>query len=307
MTDRMSITSDEQPPEINTNVPQTARIWNYWLGGKDNFPVDRQVGDQILEAFPAIVENARASRAFLARAVRYLAGEAGIRQFLDIGTGLPTANNTHQVAQAVAPECRIVYVDNDPIVLAHARALLTSTPEGATTYIDADLRDPDTILQQVARTLDFTQPIAIMLMGILGHIADDNEARSIVKRLVDAVGSGSYLTMNDGTDTSEEVVEAARIWNQSANPTYHLRSPDRIARFFDGLELVEPGVVSPAMASRAQRVRLSRPRSIRLVASRASRNAVVTATTSGPIPAHTGNRGSLSSVRPRSGHLKHTE
>jgi O-methyltransferase involved in polyketide biosynthesis len=245
VTDRMSITSNEQPPEINTNVPQTARIWNYWLDGKDNFPVDRQVGDQILEAFPAIVENARASRGFLARAVRYLAGEAGIRQFLDIGTGLPTANNTHQVAQAVAPECRIVYVDNDPIVLTHARALLTSSPEGATTYIDADLRDPDTILQQAARTLDFTQPIAIMLMGILGHIADDIEARSIVKRLVDAVASGSYLTMNDGTDTSEEVVEAARIWNQSANPTYHLRSPDRIARFFDGLELVEPGVVSP--------------------------------------------------------------
>jgi hypothetical protein len=245
VTDSMSITSDEQPPELNTGVPQTARIWNYWLDGKDNFPVDRQVGDQILEAFPAIVENARASRAFLARAVRYLAGEAGIRQFLDIGTGLPTANNTHQVAQAVAPECRIVYVDNDPIVLAHARALLTSTPEGATGYLDADLRDPDTILRQAARTLDFTQPIAIMLMGILGHIADDNEARSIVKRLLGGVPAGSYLTMNDGTDTSAEVVEAARIWNQSANPTYHLRSPDRIARFFDGLELVEPGVVSP--------------------------------------------------------------
>jgi len=226
-------------------MPQTARIWNYWLGGKDNFPVDRAVGDQVLEAFPAIVENARASRAFLARAVRYLAGEAGIRQFLDIGTGLPTANNTHQVAQAVAPECRIVYVDNDPIVLTHARALLTSTPEGATAYIDADLRDPDKILQEAARTLDFTQPIAIMLMGILGHIEDDDQARSIVNHLVGAVPSGSYLTMNDGTDASEEVVEAARIWNQSANPTYHPRSPGRITRFFDGLELVEPGVVSP--------------------------------------------------------------
>jgi hypothetical protein len=240
-----SATSSQVPPEINTNVPQTARIWNYWLGGKDNFAVDRQVGDQILQAFPAIVENARASRAFLARAVRYLAGEAGIRQFLDIGTGLPTANNTHQVAQAVAPECRIVYVDNDPIVLGHARALLTSTPEGATAYLDADLRDPDKILQQAALTLDFSQPIAIMLMGILGHIAEDEQAQSIVKRLVGGVPAGSYLTMNDGTDTSQEVVEAARIWNQSANPTYHLRSPDRIARFFDGLELVEPGVVSP--------------------------------------------------------------
>jgi O-methyltransferase involved in polyketide biosynthesis len=235
----------QQQPEINTAVPQTARIWNYWLGGKDNFPVDRAVGDQILEAFPAIVENARASRAFLVRAVRYLAGEAGIRQFLDIGTGLPTANNTHEVAQRVAPESRIVYVDNDPVVLAHARALLTSTPEGATAYADADLRDPDAILREAARTLDPNRPIAVMLMGILGHIPGDDQARSIVGRLMDAVPSGSYLTMNDGTDTSEEVVEAARIWNQSANPTYHLRSPERIARFFDGLELVEPGVVSP--------------------------------------------------------------
>src|SRR6266508_1592436 len=223
MTDSSSSLGQRQAPEFDSSVPQTARIWNYWLGGKDYFPVDRAVGDQILEAFPAIVENARASRAFLVRAVRYLAGEAGIRQFLDIGTGLPTANNTHQVAQAVAPECRIVYVDNDPLVLAHARALLTSSPEGATAYLDADLHEPDTILQAAA----------------------DDEARSIVKRLVGAVPSGSYLTMNDGTDTSQEVVEAARIWNQSAKPPYHLRSPERIARFFDGLELVEPGVVSP--------------------------------------------------------------
>jgi hypothetical protein len=245
VADSSSSLGQRQEPQFDASVPQTARIWNYWLGGKDYFPADQAVGDQILEAFPAIVENARASRAFLARAVRYLAGEAGVRQFLDIGTGLPTANNTHQVAQAVAPECRIVYVDNDPIVLVHARALLTSSPEGKTAYIDADLHDPEKILREAAQTLDFTQPIAIMLMGILGHIADDDEARSIVKRLVDAVCSGSYLTMNDGTDTSEEVVEASRIWNESANPTYHLRSPDRIARFFDGLELVEPGVVSP--------------------------------------------------------------
>jgi O-methyltransferase involved in polyketide biosynthesis len=235
----------QQEPDFDTSVPQTARIWNYWLGGKDNFPVDRAVGDQILEAFPAIVENARASRAFLARAVRYLAGEAGIRQFLDIGTGLPTANNTHQVAQEVAPDARIVYVDNDPIVLAHARALLTSTPQGATAYIAADLRNPKHILEEAALTLDLNQPIAVMLMGILGHIQDDDEARSIVGQLMEAVPSGSFLTMNDGTDTSEEVVEAARIWNLSANPTYHLRSPERIARFFEGLELVDPGVVSP--------------------------------------------------------------
>jgi hypothetical protein len=173
----------------------------------------------------------------------------------------------------VAPECRIVYVDNDPVVLAHARALLTSTPEGATAYLDADLRDPDTIVRGAARTLDFTQPIAIMLMGILGHIADDDEARSIVKRLLGGVPSGSYLAMNDGTDTSEEVVEAARIWNQSANPTYHLRSPDRIARFFDDLELVEPGVVSPHDGVPSPVCPASPPRSIRRVVSRASRSA----------------------------------
>jgi S-adenosyl methyltransferase len=245
VADSSSSLGQQRAPEIDTTVPQTARIWNYWLSGKDNFPADREVGEQVLEAFPGIVENARASRAFLARAVRYLAGEAGIRQFLDIGTGLPTANNTHDVAQQVAPESRIVYVDNDPIVLVHARALLTSTPEGATAYIDADLRDPERIIRETGRTLDFGEPIAIMLMGILGHIADDDEAQSIVRRLVGAVPSGSYLTVNDGTDTSEEVVEAARLWNLSAKPTYHLRSPDRIARFFDGLELVEPGVVSP--------------------------------------------------------------
>jgi S-adenosyl methyltransferase len=239
-----SFSPSELPPELNSNVPQTARIWNYWLGGKDNFPVDRQVGDQILEAFPAIVENARASRAFLVRAVRYLAGEAGIRQFLDIGTGLPTADNTHQIAQAVAPESRVVYVDNDPQVLAHARALLTSSPEGATAYLDADLRDPDTILREAARTLDFTRPVAIMLMGILGHIADDDEARSIVRRLLEALPSGSYLALCDGTDTNPAGVAAQARYNESGAIPYRLRSPEQIAGFFEGLELVEPGVVS---------------------------------------------------------------
>ena len=229
---------------FDTGIPQTARIWNYWLGGKDNFPIDRQVGDQIREAFPKIVANARASRAFLVRAVRYLAAEAGVRQFLDVGTGLPTADNTHEVAQAVAPESRIVYVDNDPLILVHARALLTSSPEGVTDYVDADLRDPDKVLREAARTLDLTQPVALMLMGILGHISDDDTARSIIQRFVGALPSGSYLACYDGSDTSPEVVEAARIWNQSANPTYHLRSPDRIASFFDGLDLVAPGVVS---------------------------------------------------------------
>jgi O-methyltransferase involved in polyketide biosynthesis len=234
-----------QPPEINTSVPQSARIWNYWLGGKDNYPVDRAAGDQYREVFPGIVDVARASRQFLTRSVRYLAGEAGIRQFLDVGTGLPTADNTHEVAQRVDPTCRIVYVDNDPLVLAHARALLTSTPEGATDYLDTDLREPDKILEAAARTLDFSQPVALILSGILGHIADYDEARSIVKRLLDPLPSGSYLALNDGTNVISKAFERAQEgYNQSGAVPYHLRSPEQIAGFFEGLELVEPGVVS---------------------------------------------------------------
>jgi O-methyltransferase involved in polyketide biosynthesis len=233
------------PPEINTAVPHSARIWNYWLGGKDNYPVDRAAGNQYREVFPEIVDIARASRQFLTRAVSYLAGEAQVRQFLDIGTGLPTANNTHEVAQRVAPDARVVYVDNDPLVLTHARALLSSTPQGVTAYIDADLRDPDTILAAAAQTLDFTQPIALMLMGILGHIGDHDEARSIVKRLLDALPSGSYLALNDGTNViSQAFAQAQQRYNESGALPYHLRSPEQIAGFFDGLELVEPGLVS---------------------------------------------------------------
>jgi hypothetical protein len=244
VTNNSPTSSPQPPPELNSGVPHSARVWNYWLGGKDNFPADRQVGDQVLEAFPAIVEVARASRAFLTRTVRYLAGEAGIRQFLDIGTGLPTANNTHEVAQAVVPECRIVYVDNDPIVLAHARALLTSSGEGVTAYLDADLRDPDKIVEAAARTLAFDQPVALMLMGILGHVGDDDEAPSIVRRLLDALPSGSYLALCDGTNTNPAGVAAQEQYNESGAIPYRLRSPEQIAGFFEGLELVEPGVVS---------------------------------------------------------------
>jgi O-methyltransferase involved in polyketide biosynthesis len=241
------------PPEdaeiqskIDTTIPQTARIWNYWLGGKDNFAVDRKVGDEILAVMPDLREIARACRAFLVRAVRHLVGEAGIRQFLDLGTGLPTANNTHEVAQSVAPESRIVYVDNDPLVLAHARALLTSAPEGATDYIDADARDTDRVLREAARTLDLTKPVAVIMSGILGHIVDEAEAQSMVNRVMGPLVSGSYLVINDGTDVirSEEHLEAQRIWNESAEPPYRLRKPEQIERFFDGLELIEPGVVS---------------------------------------------------------------
>jgi hypothetical protein len=231
-------------PKLDTDVPQTARIWNHLLGGKDNFAVDREVGDQIIASLPQLAENARLSRAYLARAVRWLATEGGVRQFLDVGTGLPTADNTHEVAQAAAPDARIVYVDNDPLVLAHARALLTSSSEGATDYIDADLRDPARILAEAGKTLDFDKPVALILMGILGHIEDDAEAKSIIDSFLQHLPSGSYVAMYDGSDTSPAVTEAVRIWNLSANPKYHLRSPERIASLFADLELVDPGVVS---------------------------------------------------------------
>jgi hypothetical protein len=234
----------QEVPKLDTSVPQTARIWNYLLGGKDNFAADREVGDQILVGQPALAENARLSRAFLVRAVRYLARDAGVRQFLDIGTGLPTANNTHEVAQREAPESRIVYVDNDPLVLTHARALLTSSPEGVTDYVDADMLDMDHVLTEAARTLDFSRPVGVMFMGVLGHVKEDATAQGMIKKAMDAVPSGSYLALYDGTDITPEVVEAARIWNESAALPYHLRSPARLAQLFEGLELVEPGLVS---------------------------------------------------------------
>ena len=189
---------------------------------------------------------ARQVRLFLSRAIRYLVVEGGVRQFLDIGTGLPTANNTHEIAQGMVPQARIVYVDNDPLVLVHARALLTSSPEGATDYVEADVRDPDRILREAARTLDFAQPIGLMMLGILGHIPDSDNPQAIVSRLLDSLPSGSYLVISDGADTDPAQVEAVRAFNQNPDSasSYHLRSPEQIARFFDGLELAEPGVVS---------------------------------------------------------------
>jgi len=232
--------------QLNTNVPQTARIWNYWLGGKDNFAVDREVGDQIRQAFPDIVKHARASRAFLVRSVGYVTGEAGIRQFLDVGTGLPTADNTHEVAQRVAPDSRIVYVDFDPLILTHARALLTSSPEGATQYVDADGRDSAKVLAAAAGTLDFGRPVALIMSGILGHITDDDEAGTMVRAYLAALAPGSYFIALDGSHSVEHG-EAEKIWNEQANPPYVLRSPAQFARFFDGLELIEPGVTSASL------------------------------------------------------------
>ena len=243
MSDSSSSSAADQKPKIDTSVPHSARVWNYWLGGKDNYPVDRMVGDQVMEMFPDITRLARADRAFLGRAVQFLVGEAGIRQFLDVGTGLPTANNTHQVAQSIAPESRIVYVDNDPLVLVHARALLTSTPEGACDYIDADLRHTDKILAEAAKTLDFSQPVALMLLGIMGQVPDSDDPRAIIKRLMNPMPSGSYLALSDGVNTSETFTEAVRHYNESSANTYHPRSPEQLTGFFDGLEVVEPGVV----------------------------------------------------------------
>jgi S-adenosyl methyltransferase len=229
-------------PNIDRTKPSSARVWNYILGGRDNFEIDRMVGDQVRQSFPAIVKVAQEQRKFLVRAVTYLV-RAEIRQFLDIGTGLPTANNTHEVAQRLDSKARVVYVDNDPLVLAHARALLNSSPEGATDYVDSDVENPARILGEAQRTLEFEQPIGITMLGILGNVADYAEARSIVEHLLREVPSGSYLVVSDGTNTSDEIVESQRIANQSGHP-YHLRSPEEITEYFDGLDLVEPGVVS---------------------------------------------------------------
>lgn len=232
-------------PTIDTSAPHSARVWNYWLGGKDFYPVDQEAGEAFLEVFPGMAQGARASRDFLGRTVRYLAEEAGLRQFLDVGTGLPTADNTHEVAQAVAPDSRIVYVDNDPLVLTHARALMTSTPQGATEYIHADLEDPQRILEQASGLLDLDRPVGLMLMGILGHVADDDRARQIVRHLVGSLAPGSYLVVNDGTNVhSKANVEAHEKYNESGGIPYIQRSPEQIGSFFDGLELVEPGLVS---------------------------------------------------------------
>jgi hypothetical protein len=227
----------------DTTVPHSARIWNYWLGGKDNYAVDRVAGDQFSAVYPGIVDIARADRAFLGRVVRFLAGQAGVRQFLDVGTGLPTADSTHQVAQRAAPEARVVYVDNDPLVLAHARALLTSSPEGTTNYVNADMRDPGKILQETARWLDLDQPVALTLMGVLGHVTDYAEARSIVAGLLAGLPAGSYLAINDSVNTSEELEDALRQYEASGAVPYRTRSVEQFAGYFDGLDLVEPGVV----------------------------------------------------------------
>jgi hypothetical protein len=235
-------------PDFDTQVPHIARIYDYWLGGKDNFAADRELGERTLQAYPNLVFSVRANRAFLARAVRFLAAEMQIRQFLDIGTGIPTVNNTHEVAQGVAPESRIVYVDNDPIVLSHARVLLTSEPAGMCAYIDADLRDPDKILAIAAETLDFSQPVAVMLIAVMHFIGDDAEASAIVNRLMAACVPGSFVAISHAASDidTEQQTEMVRQLNQSVAEKATLRDRAGVRRIFDGFELVEPGVVRTA-------------------------------------------------------------
>jgi hypothetical protein len=238
--------NSQERPTFDTSVAHIARVYDYWLGGKDNYAADRKAGDAALEAFPYIAGGVRANRAFLARVVRYLAGEAGIRQFLDIGTGIPTANNTHEVAQDIAPDSRVVYVDNDPIVLAHARALLTSSREGATAYLDADFREIDTILAVASQTLDFSQPVAVMLIAILHLIDDEADPHRSVAKLIDAVPSGSYLAISHLSSdimASPARTEAHDRLRELMHEKQTLRNREQVASFFTGLEMVEPGLV----------------------------------------------------------------
>jgi S-adenosyl methyltransferase len=232
-------------PRLDTGVPHSARVWNYLLGGTDNFAADREICDVLMQMFPGIIQIAREQRRFLLRSVRYLSGEAGIRQFLHIGAGLPVGAGTHQVAQAVAPESRVVYVDADPLVLVRAQALLASAPGGVISYIEADVRDTEEIVHEAARTLSLSRPIAVMMLGVAGQVPDSALPGAVVSRLLGALPPGSYLALSDGTDTSPGLNQAVAVYNQfSANP-YHLRSPGQIARFFCGLSLVPPGVVTP--------------------------------------------------------------
>ncbi|MBL7502574.1 SAM-dependent methyltransferase [Frankia sp. CNm7] len=243
------MSSEDQTAEAelryNPDIPHGARIWNYWVGGKDNFPADREVAEAAIRAYPGIVAIARESRKALVRVVRFLTEEAGIRQFLDIGTGLPTENNTHEVAQGIAPESRIVYVDNDPLVLLHARALLTSTPRGATAYLEADVREPEEILEQAAATLDFDKPIGLILFGVLGAaVKETDEARGIVQALLARMAPGSYIAINDSVHGEADKAADAVA---EGGYEYTVRYYEEIAGFFDGTELIEPGLVPNAL------------------------------------------------------------
>jgi hypothetical protein len=231
---------------FDTSVAHQARMYDYLLGGKDNFAADRAASEEMLRIYPDTASSARANRAFLGRAVRYLAGETGIRQFLDIGTGIPAAGNTHEVAQAIAPESRVVYVDYDPVVLAHARVLLTSSEAGATEYIDADLRDTGTILSQAAQLLDFTKPVAVTLLSIMHAVLDADDPYAIVTTLMDAVSSGSHLAISHGASDLIDPEALQGLYDSfkgKVQQQFQWRNHEEMARFFTGMDLVEPGLV----------------------------------------------------------------
>jgi hypothetical protein len=232
-------------PEINSTVPHPARVYDYWLGGKDNYKADRDAAEEAVKIFPKTVESARSCRAFLSRVVSYLTAEAGIRQFLDLGSGLPSAQNVHEVAQSIAPESRVVYVDHDPVVLMHARALLRSRSEGATGYIQADLRKPDGILAKAAETLDFSRPVGVMLLAVLHLVTDAQDPAGIIAAVMDAVPPGSYLAVGHHTDDLYPEMRAFAARMSELNPAIPatLRSRQQVRDLFAGLDLVEPGVV----------------------------------------------------------------
>ena len=240
------MTEGQGSNELNTNVPQSARVYDYWLGGKDNFPADRAMGEAIAQQVPSIRAQVRAQRAFMGRAVRFLVAEAGIRQFLDIGTGIPSAGNVHEVAQELAQESRVVYVDNDPIVLTHSRALLSSTPSGQLAFILADLRQPEAVLDDpaVAKTLDLGQPVGLVLVGIMHHLRDDDDPQGILTTLLDALAPGSYLVLTQSTpDFDPGAMRGLAEVSERGGITNVPRSFADTERFFSGLELVEPGLV----------------------------------------------------------------
>lgn len=250
----------DTPTGVDPTIPHSARVWNFWLGGKDHYPADKELGEQILSAYPQITIDARAGRAFLVRTITHLAAEEGVRQFLDIGTGLPTHNNTHEIAQAAAPESRVVYVDNDPMVLAQARALLTGTDEGATAFVGSDLREPETVLAAARDLLDFDQPIGLSIIGTIGHIPDMEEAVDIVGQYVNALAPGSFLVFADGLQSSDPAeAEMLRQVNESEALTYRFSADvDEFARHFAGLELLDPGIV-PTPHWRPETVEIGTP------------------------------------------------
>ncbi|MEU5164037.1 SAM-dependent methyltransferase [Streptomyces sp. NPDC020875] len=233
----------ELPPRIDKSVAHSARVWNYWLGGKDWFDADKSAGDAYRAKYPLIEPFAQESRGFLVRTVSWLAREAGVRQFLDVGAGLPTANNTHEVAQRIAPESRVVYVDHDPLVLLHVHAMGESTNEGAMDYVLADMRDTDAVLAGAARTLDLDEPVALVINDVLGHIVEWPDALGLVRRLVDRLPSGSYLSLSHSTASDEEHRAVQEEYNTSGAIPYIFRGPEVTRAFFDGLDLVEPGFV----------------------------------------------------------------